>query len=103
MYGQKCNGCRLFYSRPFPFFYADTHPRYDRTMPWRDIVTKAIDLFVRKQTHAQDLSDFTDTEDDVTRDVDNEYDAEDFDNGDGPHDTELCQMCQYLHSSCVRQ
>eukprot|EP00092_Neocalanus_flemingeri_P076511 GFUD01094911.1.p1 GENE.GFUD01094911.1~~GFUD01094911.1.p1 ORF type:complete len:145 (+),score=45.49 GFUD01094911.1:164-598(+) len=102
MYGQKCNNCKNFYSKPFPFFYSEHHRKFDGTTPWRDIITKAVDLFVKKQAHS---TDFNDREDDVAEDVeaDENWNTVIEDRGDGPHDTELCQMCQYLRRPCVRQ
>ena len=68
----------------------------------RDVITKAIDFFVKKQTYAQDLNDL---DDDVAGDVeaDENWNTVIEDSGDGPHDTELCQMCQYLRRPCVGQ
>ena len=43
--------------------------------------------------------------DDVARDVedDENWNTVIEDTGDGPHDTELCQMCQFLRRPCVRR
>merc|ERR1711962_1719153 len=50
MYGQKCNRCRNFYSRPMPFFFSEPEDltRSNGTTPWRDIVLKAIDIWIHR-------------------------------------------------------
>ena len=67
---------------------------------FRDVVTKAIDLFVKKQSH---FDDFPRQEDDIANDVEDEdnWNTVIEDTGDGPHDTELCQMCQFLRKPCI--
>ena len=69
---------------------------------FRDVVTKAIDLFVKRQIHSYDMND---QGDDVARDVedDENWNTVIVDTGDGPHDTELCQMCPFLKRPCVKR
>ena len=34
-YGQKCRKCKQFYSRPLPFYFSESHIKWDGSHPWR--------------------------------------------------------------------
>ena len=69
---------------------------------FRDVVSKAIDLFVKKQLRPSDSTEIVDDPVDDAEDDEN-WNTVIEDTGDGPHDTELCQMCQFLQKPCVRR
>jgi len=103
-WGQKCRDCRKFYSFPYPFFYTEEHEFWDHTTPWRDIVAKAVDLWLDRQDgfdnhhqldgEADEEQQFNDEE--VIDDL-----LESFHIGHGPHDEELCEMYNFMSRPCT--
>jgi len=103
-FGQKCRDCKDFYSRPFPFFYVHPHggretdPNKDSPRSWRDIVIKAIDLFMKNQYFFHNTDEGEGSGGKPPQDDQNEPFG--VDPGSGPHEMELCEMCRYLQRPC---